>query len=100
MKNSFQGVIPELFSEHPEDHNDWQYSVLCVGPHKYIYGCLIGFCGLQCLESIIMSMLSKVVPHSLAKGFCNSGLINTETGTFGRAIGDIAVTLAGIATFS
>ena len=90
--------IPELFGEHPKDHNDWQYSVLCVGPHKYIYGCLIGFCGLQCLESIIMSMLSKVVPHSLAKGFCNSGLINTETGTFGRAIGDIAVTLAGIAT--
>jgi hypothetical protein len=90
--------FPELFGEHPEDHNDWQYSVLCVGPHKYVYGCLIGFCGLQCLESIIMSMLSKVVPHSLAKGFCNSGLVNTETGTFGRAIGDIAVTLAGLTT--
>ena len=90
--------IPELFGEHPEDHNGWQYSVLCVGPHKYVYGCLIGFCGLQCLESIIMSMLSKVVPHSLAKGFCNSGLVNTETGTFGRAIGDIAVTLAGLTT--
>lgn len=89
--------FPELFGEHPDEH-DWQYSFFCVGPHKYIYGCLIGFCGLQCLESIIMSMLSKVVPHSLAKGFCNSGLINTETGTFGRAIGDIAVTLAGLAT--
>ena len=45
-----------------------------------------------------MSMLSKVVPHSLAKGFCNSGLINTETGTFGRAIGDVVVTLAGLST--
>jgi len=88
----------ELFGEHPDEHIKWQYSLLCVSPHKYVYGCLVGFCGLQCLESIIMSMLSKVVPHSLARGFCNSGLINTETGTFGRAIGDVAVTLAGLAT--
>lgn len=42
-----------------------------------------------------MSTLSKVVPYSLAVGTCNSGLINTEVGTIGRAIGDSLVTLLG-----
>mmetsp|Transcript_19977 Transcript_19977/g.40668 ORF Transcript_19977/g.40668 Transcript_19977/m.40668 type:complete len:376 (-) Transcript_19977:345-1472(-) len=58
--------FPEIFGEHV-DHGS-RYSVLCVGPFKYVYGCLIAFSGLQCLESVIMSMLSKVVPH-YSKGF-------------------------------
>lgn len=74
------------------------YGFFGVGPHRYIYGSLIAFSGLQCMESVIMSALSKVVPHSLAVGVCNSGLINTETGTLGRALGDVAVTFAGLAS--
>eukprot|EP00567_Pseudictyota_dubia_P004627 CAMPEP_0197441166 /NCGR_PEP_ID=MMETSP1175-20131217/7500_1 /TAXON_ID=1003142 /ORGANISM="Triceratium dubium, Strain CCMP147" /LENGTH=208 /DNA_ID=CAMNT_0042971407 /DNA_START=50 /DNA_END=676 /DNA_ORIENTATION=- len=66
-----------------------------VGPRRYVVGSLIAFSGLQCMESIAMSALSKVVPHSMAVGVCNSGLINTLTGTLGRAMGDVAVTLAG-----
>lgn len=98
---SFAGLLllidfTVIFYEHPSQ--DSRYRLLRVSSTKYIYGCLVAFCGLQCLESVIMSMLSKVVPHNLAKGFCNSGLINTETGTFGRALSDVFVTLAGLAS--
>ena len=45
--------FPELFGEHPDEHI-WQYKVFCVGPYKYIYGCLIAIC---CLSGGSLSVL-------------------------------------------
>ena len=42
-----------------------------------------------------MSLLSKVVPASLASGVFNAGLLATEAGTLGRACGDFIVTGVG-----
>ncbi|RLN92522.1 hypothetical protein BBJ28_00011326, partial [Nothophytophthora sp. Chile5] len=42
------------------------------------------------------SLLSKTIPKSFAKGTFNSGLLATEAGTFGRAIGDVAITVVGL----
>jgi hypothetical protein len=49
----------------------------------------------QASESVIMSLLSKIVHPKLAAGTFNSGLLATELGTFGRAIGDTAISAAG-----
>ncbi len=43
-----------------------------------------------------MSLLSKTIPKTFAKGTFNSGLLATEAGTFGRALGDIAITVVGL----
>jgi len=76
------------------------YGLLEVGPKRYIFGCLLSFSSFQAMESIIMSTLSKVVPYELAAGTCNSGLLNTEVGTFGRAFGDLLVTCIGMISLS
>jgi len=55
-----------------------------VGPVQYVMGSLLSFASLQACESIITSQLSKVVPHSLAKGTFNSGLLSTLVGAVSK----------------
>eukprot|EP00543_Licmophora_paradoxa_P004048 CAMPEP_0202450172 /NCGR_PEP_ID=MMETSP1360-20130828/8804_1 /ASSEMBLY_ACC=CAM_ASM_000848 /TAXON_ID=515479 /ORGANISM="Licmophora paradoxa, Strain CCMP2313" /LENGTH=83 /DNA_ID=CAMNT_0049068323 /DNA_START=266 /DNA_END=514 /DNA_ORIENTATION=+ len=43
-----------------------------------------------------MSLLSKTIPPIWAKGTFNSGLLATEAGTLGRAVGDFVITGAGL----
>ncbi|KAF1785220.1 Major facilitator superfamily domain [Phytophthora cactorum] len=57
---------------------------------------VIIFISTNVLEGVNMSLLSKTIPKSFAKGTFNSGLLATEAGTFGRAIGDIAITVVGL----
>ena len=64
-------------------------------PLRYCLGQVVVFAGLQASESVIMSTLSKVVHPKLAAGTFNSGLLATELGTLGRAVGDTAISAAG-----
>mmetsp|Transcript_19382 Transcript_19382/g.26895 ORF Transcript_19382/g.26895 Transcript_19382/m.26895 type:complete len:668 (+) Transcript_19382:1-2004(+) len=86
----------DLFGKPKGEEEIHSYGLFGVGPDRYVYGCIFSFSGLQAMESIIMSTLSKVVPYSLAVGTCNSGLLNTEIGTLGRAIGDSLLTYLGL----
>lgn len=49
-------------------------------PPRYITGAVMLFVGSQMLESINMSLLSKLMPKILAQGFMNSGFLLTEFG--------------------
>jgi len=69
-----------------------------VGPDRYIAGQIISFCGFQASQSVVLSMLSKVVPLSLAKGTFNSGFITTALTTLARALGDVFITIMGLAS--
>ena len=42
-----------------------------------------------------MSLLSKAIPSYYRKGFFNVGLLATESGTLGRGVGDVMLTLCG-----
>eukprot|EP01038_Epipyxis_sp_PR26KG_P012876 gene12876-17254_t len=63
---------------------------------QYMFGSCLLFCTLNSLEGIMMALLSKLVSPELAKGVFNSGLLATEAGTFGRVIGDFAITACGV----
>ncbi|ETN15168.1 hypothetical protein PPTG_07346 [Phytophthora nicotianae INRA-310] len=63
---------------------------------QFVAGGVIIFISTNVLEGVNMSLLSKTIPKSFAKGTFNSGLLATEAGTFGRAIGDIAITVVGL----
>ena len=67
-------------SDFVEDVNDneyveWQWAA--VGPRRYVAGIILEFCGMQAAQSVVLSMLSKVIPLSLAEGTFNSGFITT-----------------------
>lgn len=63
---------------------------------QFIAGGVIIFISTNVLEGVNMSLLSKTIPKSFARGTFNSGLLATEAGTLGRAIGDVAITLVGL----
>jgi hypothetical protein len=42
-----------------------------------------------------MSLLSKCIPPRYSRGLFNVGLLATEAGTLGRAVGDVILTLCG-----
>ncbi|KAF0690550.1 Aste57867_18066 [Aphanomyces stellatus] len=63
---------------------------------QYIFGAVVIYVMTNVLEGVNMSLLSKTIPKSFARGTFNSGLLATEAGTLGRALGDGAVSLAGI----
>lgn len=71
---------------------DAEYSV-----YHYISATVCCFLGTNMLEAPIMSILSKTIPPQWAKGTFNSGLLATEAGTFGRVLGDVIISLAGLA---
>ena len=79
--------------------NPWRREVIYFtkpNTFKYVLGNVIVFCGLQASESVTMSTLSKVVSPKLAAGTFNSGLLATEMGTLGRALGDAYISVSGI----
>jgi hypothetical protein len=42
-----------------------------------------------------MSLLSKTIPQSWSRGIFNVGLLATEAGTLGRAVGDVFLSFVG-----
>jgi len=54
------------------------------------------FLGTNMLEGPNMSLLSKTIPKHWARGTFNSGLLATEAGTFGRVVGDLLLSAAGL----
>lgn len=69
---------------------------LSVGPYRYSLGSIVAFSGIQAGESFVASLMSKVVPSTLAEGTFNSGLLATLVGTSGQAIGDLFITIMGL----
>lgn len=69
--------------------------VLAVSPQRYITGYFISYLSIQAFEGIIGSTLSKVIPTALASGTFNSGLLATLVDTFGRACGDMFISMVG-----
>eukprot|EP00968_Pinguiococcus_pyrenoidosus_P000249 scaffold13_cov241-Pinguiococcus_pyrenoidosus.AAC.22 len=47
------------------------------------------------MEGVDTSLMSKVIPASLAMGTFNSGLLATQVGTIGRVLGDLLITGIG-----
>lgn len=85
--------VSDFTSVENETYN--QDNWLSVGPARYIAGCLIVFGAIECCESFVASLMSKVVPSELATGTFNSGLLATLVGTSGRASGDLFIAGAG-----
>ena len=85
--------LTDLVSTPTHTHN--QGHVLAVSPTRYVIGYFLTYSPIQCFEGIIGSALSKVIPTALASGTLNSGLLATLVDTFGRACGDIFISLAG-----
>jgi len=78
----------------------------CIGiiaylPNHYsvvqytVFGVLL-FISTNALEGPNMSLLSKTIPKSWAKGTFNAGFLATEAGTLARSIGDILISLAAV----
>ena len=63
-------------------------------PH-YLFGSTLIFVAANALEGPNMSLLSKAIPPRYSKGLFNVGLLATESGTLGRAVGDVILTLCG-----
>lgn len=63
---------------------------------QFVIGGVIIFISTNVLEGVNMALLSKTIPKAFAKGTFNSGLLATEAGTFGRALGDVAITVVGL----
>merc|ERR1712194_967959 len=81
-------------NDYEDGYNDgYWYS---VGPSRYVCGIILEFCGYQAAQSVVLSILSKVVPLSLAKGTFNSGFIATSITTLARANGDVFITTMGL----
>ena len=64
---------------------------------QYVFASIFIFTSTNALEGPTMSLLSKVIPEPYRKGFWNVGLLATESGTLGRAVGDVILTLCGSA---
>jgi Na+/melibiose symporter-like transporter len=60
-----------------------------------IFGVII-FVSSNAVEGPNMALLSKTIPKSWARGLFNVGLLSTEAGTLGRAIGDVFITWCGL----
>jgi hypothetical protein len=63
---------------------------------QFVVGGVLIFISTNVLEGVNMSLLSKTIPKSFARGTFNSGLLATEAGTFGRALGDVMITVVGL----
>lgn len=58
-------------------------------------GLVLLFLACQVMESVSTSLLSKIMPTSLALGILNSGFISTQAGTAGRAVGNFSTSITG-----
>lgn len=62
---------------------------------QYIFASCSIFVATNALEGPTMSLLSKSIPKYYRRGFWNVGLLATESGTLGRAVGDVILTMCG-----
>lgn len=62
----------------------------------YVVAAVIIFVSSNLVEAHAMALLVDTMPTCLAGGTLNGGLLSTEAGMLGRAIGDLGVTLAGV----
>mmetsp|Transcript_209 Transcript_209/g.290 ORF Transcript_209/g.290 Transcript_209/m.290 type:complete len:806 (+) Transcript_209:206-2623(+) len=63
---------------------------------QYVFFGICIFISTNVLEGASMSLLSKTIPASYAKGTFNSGFLATEYGTLGRAVADIYISYIGV----
>jgi len=87
----------------------WTLSVLAVGcavivplpvggaysAAHYTVAAVLVFVSSNLVEAHAMALLVDTMPPALAGGTLNGGLLSTEAGMLGRAMGDLGVTLAG-----
>mmetsp|Transcript_53168 Transcript_53168/g.79382 ORF Transcript_53168/g.79382 Transcript_53168/m.79382 type:complete len:436 (+) Transcript_53168:384-1691(+) len=66
---------------------------------QYVTFAVFIFLSTNMLEGVNMSLLSKTIPKSWARGTFNSGLLATEAGTLGRAMGDVVISATALAGF-
>jgi MFS family permease len=62
---------------------------------QYVLGSVTLFLSTNALEGPNMSLLSKTIPKSWSSGILNVGLLATEAGTLGRAVGDLYLSFCG-----
>lgn len=62
---------------------------------QYMIGSVVIFVSTNALEGPTMSLLSKTIPPVYSRGLFNVGLLATEAGTLGRAVGDVILTMCG-----
>jgi len=63
--------------------------------NQYVCFSVAVFVTTNVLEGACMSLLSKTIPASYARGTFNSGFLATESGTAGRAVGDVVISYIG-----
>lgn len=63
---------------------------------QYVLACVIIFVSTNWAEACVYPILKTLMPKSLDVGTFNGGLLATEAGMLGRAVGDIGVSLAAI----
>eukprot|EP00592_Proboscia_alata_P021548 CAMPEP_0194405396 /NCGR_PEP_ID=MMETSP0176-20130528/3771_1 /TAXON_ID=216777 /ORGANISM="Proboscia alata, Strain PI-D3" /LENGTH=700 /DNA_ID=CAMNT_0039204161 /DNA_START=181 /DNA_END=2283 /DNA_ORIENTATION=- len=71
------------------------YPILPYTIMQYIVFGVAVFIATNVLEGACMSLLSKTIPASYARGTFNSGFLATESGTAGRAVGDMFISYVG-----
>ena len=75
--------------------------IIAYSPQHYsvvqyiVFGVCI-FIATNALEGPNMSLLSKTIPKSWARGTFNSGFLATEAGTAARSIGDVLISLGAV----
>ena len=62
---------------------------------QYVLFSIVIFLSTNALEGPNMSLLSKTIPKSWSRGIFNVGLLATEAGTAGRAVGDVLLSVWG-----
>jgi MFS family permease len=60
---------------------------------QYLLACIVLFVSTNVCEAVLMAVLARTMPTSLARGTWNSGLLATECGLLGRFVGDISTTV-------
>jgi Sugar (and other) transporter len=83
--------ITDLFNSESSHYNEGK--LFAVSPPRYVVGYFLVYMSIQSFEGVIGSTLSKVIPTALAAGTLNSGLLATLVDTFGRASGDLFISL-------
>jgi MFS family permease len=73
----------------------YQHDIRDYTLYQYLIGSALIFVCASALEAPNMSLLSKVIPRKWSRGIVNVGLLATESGTFGRVIGDVLLAAVG-----
>lgn len=69
----------------------YQYQEVDYTIWQYLIGSALLFVCASALEAPNMSLLSKAIPRKWSSGIINVGLLATESGTFGRVVGDVVL---------